>query len=381
MPIEIRAKGLPTYPIDTVRAHQGPYYGGLFPAPGEKVDVEPGVLEAAARAHEAAGYDSILVPQANAAGDVWTTAAWALAATRRIRIAAAHRVGLQLPTQAAKAYANLHALSGGRAAVHMIQGNEDDLRREGEFLDKKSRYRRSGEYLEIFHRSLHGAEPFDFQGEFYAVQGAWLSTRLPAAPVISLSGASPQGIALAARYADVYGLYSLPLQQTRQTLQTLRSAAAAHGRTIRFWRDSNFILADTDEQAWRLARSLADQLRQRLAGGNAPFPRRAAPASTGHQLIVAAAAAGEQHDRALFTGISQLRNGWGPAFVGSPETAAAAVLDYYELGVEAFSLGLPQATPHDLALRDELIARLRAGAVAIDARHGASSQAPTSSLS
>jgi alkanesulfonate monooxygenase len=54
---------------------------------------------------------------------------------------------------------------------------------------------------------------------------------------------------------------------------------------------------------------------------------------------LAAAQSGERHDRALWTATSAATGGGGnsTALVGTPETIAAALLDYYDLGVRIFS--------------------------------------------
>lgn len=59
------------------------------------------------------------------------------------------------------------------------------------------------------------------------------------------------------------------------------------------------------------------------------------PADVGSQRLLAAAAAGERHDRALWTATAAASGAAGnsTAVVGTPETVAAAMLDYVDLGV------------------------------------------------
>jgi alkanesulfonate monooxygenase len=55
--------------------------------------------------------------------------------------------------------------------------------------------------------------------------------------------------------------------------------------------------------------------------------------------LLQAVKAGERHDRALWTAPTGLTGGGGnsTALVGTPDTVAAALLDYYDLGTRIFS--------------------------------------------
>ncbi|MDH6125882.1 hypothetical protein P3T39_002839 [Kitasatospora sp. GP82] len=58
----------------------------------------------------------------------------------------------------------------------------------------------------------------------------------------------------------------------------------------------------------------------------------------GSQRLLAIAEAGERYDRALWTATAAATGGAGDsnALVGTPETVARALLDYYDLGVDTF---------------------------------------------
>jgi alkanesulfonate monooxygenase len=59
------------------------------------------------------------------------------------------------------------------------------------------------------------------------------------------------------------------------------------------------------------------------------------PENAGSQRLLAAAEKGDLHDRCLWTPTTKAVGGGGnsTALVGSPETVAAAILDYVEIGV------------------------------------------------
>jgi alkanesulfonate monooxygenase len=64
----------------------------------------------------------------------------------------------------------------------------------------------------------------------------------------------------------------------------------------------------------------------------------------------------------MYTGIGRITGyGW-PAFVGSPETVADALVDYYDLGVRVFGIGMSVDAKEDQDLARELFQRLREGA-------------------
>ena len=103
-------------------------------------------------------------------------------------------------------------------------------------------------------------------------------------------------------------------------------------------------LGATDELAWEKAeRTLGDIHALQAEGASVSRGRLrrsgSQPENAGSQRLLAAAEAGERHDRALWTATSAATGGGGnsTALVGSPETVAAALLDYYDLGVRIFS--------------------------------------------
>ncbi|AJE46150.1 LLM class flavin-dependent oxidoreductase [Celeribacter indicus] len=369
MPIELRGRLLPenrraTHDTST-QANQAFYYG----ASPISLSVDPEYLVRTARDYEAAGLDSALIAQRSSWPDVWARASWALASTERLRIVSAHRIGLQTPTSAARALATIDRLSGGRANLHVILGSTDaDQRRDGDFVAKADRYRRAAEYVEILIRQLGATEPFDYAGEFYQVENALPSVRpvQHPRPVLSFASSAEIGQDLAARFFDTYALSAEPLAETRKIVAHVRDRAHHYGRTIRFWRDANFVLADTEAAAHDKARLYQQELLR------AVDPARASslfsPESIGGQRARQISDRTDWHDRALYTGLTKV-SGSGPAFVGTPATAAAAVLDYYELGIETFSIGITTETEEDRELRAELLRLLREGAAERDRVH------------
>ena len=103
------------------------FVGGLFPrnqlaprgAYGQKPDLN--YLRDLARAHEHAGFDRVLI--ANGGPDPAVLAAYAASQTERLGFMIAHRPGLVAPTVAARAFATLDHVTGGRIRLHAITGH------------------------------------------------------------------------------------------------------------------------------------------------------------------------------------------------------------------------------------------------------------------
>src|SRR5262252_3935405 len=137
-----------------------------------------------AQAHEAAGFDRILIGYGTYWADGWQVANHVARATSRIGLLLAHRPGFVAPSLTARQAVSFdHLAGGGRLALHIITGGDEaDQRRDGDFVDHDGRYRRTGEYLHIVRSLLADSGPLDFAGKFYRVEGA----RLPVGPASSV---------------------------------------------------------------------------------------------------------------------------------------------------------------------------------------------------
>ena len=91
----------------------------------------------------------------------------------------AHRPGFVAPTLVARKLATLDQLTGGgRVAIHHITGGDElDQKRDGDFADHDRRYARTAEFMTLLRRELTETRPFDYDGEFYRVRGAYSSVR------------------------------------------------------------------------------------------------------------------------------------------------------------------------------------------------------------
>jgi alkanesulfonate monooxygenase len=299
-----------------------------------------------ARAHDSAGFDRILVAHSSASPDAFAVAQHVLSRTERAGVLIAHRPGFVAPTQVARHLATLDHLSGGgRVAIHHITGGSDaDQARDGDYVTKDARYRRTAEFIQVLRATLYGEAPFDFAGEFYRLTDAYSSVR-PATErgiPIFFGGLSDAAIEVGAAHADVYALWGEPLAATKERIDTIRAAAAAHGREVEFSVSLRPIVAETEDAAWRKADGFYRAAEARLHGSSGIEKqwriRQDENAAVGAQLLRSHALEKDVHDERLWFGINRLTGGGGNSTgpVGTPEQVVEALLRYYDLGIRRF---------------------------------------------
>ncbi|MFG3257019.1 LLM class flavin-dependent oxidoreductase [Streptomyces sp. NPDC048172] len=299
-----------------------------------------------ARAHEDHGWDRVLFAYGSGSPVPAPAAGYLAARTERLQILLAHRPNVAYPTYAARSFATLDQISDGRLTVHFITGGSDrEQRREGDTLTKDERYARTREYIEIVKKVWTRHEPFDHEGAHYRFHD-FVSDVFPVQrprPGVSFGGSSPAAYEAGGAEADVYCLWGEPLAETARQIQAVKEAARAAGRqdVPRIQVAFRPIIAPTKELAWEKAHRTVGAIKARGERGDALVKRhhREAPENTGSQRLIAFAERGERYDRALWTPTAAATGGAGNsnALVGTPETVAQALLDYYDLGVDILS--------------------------------------------
>jgi alkanesulfonate monooxygenase len=299
-----------------------------------------------ARAHEDAGFDRVLIGYSSARPDGTHVAAYAAAHTERLSFLVAHRPGFVAPTLAARTFATLDEFTRGRIAVHIITGGNDaEQRRDGDHLSKDERYDRTDEYLDIVKQAWTSDQPFSYNGKHYQIEDFYSEVRSPQQPRIRLyfGGSSEAAYRVGGKHADVFALWGEPLAETKEQIDSVNAAAKAAGRTDPPGISVSFrpILGPTEELAWERAHAILASTKENIDAfkkrrRNQAWPLGGAePQNRGSQRLLAAAAKGELHDRALWTPLSAAVGAAGnsTALVGTPETVAQALLDYVDIGV------------------------------------------------
>lgn len=288
-----------------------------------------------AKAHEAAGFDRVLIAHMSSMPDGFLVADQVLGATDRLGVLLAHRPGFWSPTIAARAYATLDAFHPGRVAMHVITGGDDaDQRRDGDYTTKEERYRRTDDFLTVVRQEWEAETPFDHEGEFYRVSGAWSSVR-PASPIpVYFGGASEDAVRVGGKHADAYAFWGEPLDGIRQRIAEVRAAAAPYGRDPRFSVSLRPIVADTEAEAWARAEEILERAKARYET-TGPQVRSFGSNAVGSRRLVDAAEQGDVHDKRLWTALAKVTGGAGnsTSLVGSYEQVAEGLLEYVDLGV------------------------------------------------
>jgi len=330
-------------PVEFIGIVHGQNVSEIHPAEGPPID--KAYVRAIASAHEAGGFDRVLIAHHSSSPDGYLTAAHVFAHTEKLGVMLAHRPGFVAPTLTARSLATLDTYSDGRLAVHIITGGDDEeQRRDGDYLDKEARYARTGEYLDIVKRIWTSDAPFDHAGEYYRFEGGFSAIKPVQKPHLPIyfGGSSEAAIKTAGRYADVFALWGESLAGVKETIARVRAAAAQYGRTdhIRFSLSLRPIIAETEEEAWTKAERILDKARTLKGEGRSPRfgARNGPPVNTGSLRLLETAAQGKVVDKRLWTEIAALGGARGnsTSLVGTPEQVTESLLDYYDLGVTTF---------------------------------------------
>ena len=306
--------------------------------PGPMV-LDRGYIRDFAQAAESGGFDRVLVGYFADGPDGFLVAAAAAAHTETLGFLVAHRPGFVAPTLAARKFATLDQITGGRAAMHVITGGDDaDMFRDGDVSTKNQRYERTDEYVEILKRIWTEPGPtVDHEGRFYRFKGASTAIRCVQQPRIPIffGGASDAAVTVSAKHADVYALWGETHAQVREITSRVRAEAAKFGRTVRVSLSLRPILAATEDEAWARAERIKQRILELRARSGV---KTAAPANEGSKRLLEAAAQGERLDKRLWTGAALATGGRGntTSLVGTPEQVAEALADYHDLGVTTF---------------------------------------------
>ncbi|MEJ2861623.1 LLM class flavin-dependent oxidoreductase [Actinomycetospora flava] len=294
-------------------------------------------LAQVAHAAENQGFHGVLTPTGTFCEDAWLTTAALLQETRSLQYLVAFRPGLISPTLAAQQAATFQRLSRGRLMLNIVTGGDAvEMKRFGDWAEHDTRYARTDEFLSVL-RASWGAEPIDFTGEHYRVEGATTLAPPDPTPPIYFGGSSDAALPVAAKHADVYLTWGEPPAQVAEKIERVRKLAAEHHREPRFGIRLHVIARDTSAEAWAVAQGMLDALDPaEIEKAQAVLQTSESVGQRRMSALHGGSVESLEISPNLWAGVGLVRGGAGTALVGSHTEIADRMEEYHALGIDEF---------------------------------------------
>lgn len=299
----------------------------------------PDYLKQLAIAIDSLGFTGALLPTGRSCEDAWITAASLISVTQQMKFLVAVRPGIASPGMAARMAATFDRISNGRLLINVVTGGDSrELAGDGLHLNKDERYDLTDEFLSVW-RSVMSGEVTDFEGRYLKVEGAKLlfpPVRSPYPPLY-FGGSSAAAKRVAAKHTDLYLTWGETPAQVAEKIAEVRQLAAEYGRTIRFGIRLHVIVRETEAEAWNAANQLIRHLDDdTIAAAQAALSKAE---SEGQQRMLQLHKGSRDNleiSPNLWAGVGLVRGGAGTALVGDPDTVAARMQEYADLGIDTF---------------------------------------------
>ncbi|MBD0264550.1 MAG: LLM class flavin-dependent oxidoreductase, partial [Tolypothrix sp. Co-bin9] len=211
---------------------------------------------------------------------------------------------------------------------------------DGVHLSHDDRYRLTDEFLAVW-RSISSGEEFNFKGDYLDIQGGKLlfpPVQKPYPP-LWFGGSSPIAQEIAAKHVDVYLTWGEPPAQVAEKIASVRRLAAAAGRTLKFGIRLHVIVRETESKAWEAAEELIQYVDESaIAAAQKAYSRMDSEGQRRMTHLHGGSREVLEISPNLWAGIGLVRGGAGTALVGDPDTVAARMLEYANLGIDTFIL-------------------------------------------
>jgi alkanesulfonate monooxygenase len=158
-------------------------------------------------------------------------------------------------------------------------------------------------------------------------------------PKLFFGGSSDAGIDVAVDTVDKYLTWGEPPADVAGKIAKVRAVAGPRGRKLSFGIRLHVIVRETNAQAWAAADDLIKHVTDdTIASAQKIFARMD---SVGQQRMLQLH--NGRRDRLeispnLWAGVGLVRGGAGTALVGDPQTVAARIKEYQDLGIDTFIL-------------------------------------------
>ncbi|MBN8958772.1 MAG: LLM class flavin-dependent oxidoreductase [Rhizobiales bacterium] len=270
------------------------------------------------------------------------------------------------------------SVSGGRLLINQVNGTDQIVRHYGVNVSSDERYDLSVEYWTQF-KKLYAGDTTPFSGKYISYGPPPASKNTIAVPGLHLqdphtpvwgSGTSPAGIRQAGAVLDTYLCYLHSPDRMKTLIDSVRTVAAEHNRTITAGILCNIIVRETEEEAWAHAQwvlektgaqQMVKMIDGRLKTGRfqphagsreiSSFEALSSPDARQQSNIDVLRAGRVPDARALesypnvWTGpnpwgaVDLMDQGWGGYFVGSARNVAERIREIQETcGIDSFIL-------------------------------------------
>ncbi|MBD2516059.1 FMNH2-dependent alkanesulfonate monooxygenase [Nostoc sp. FACHB-973] len=298
-------------------------------------------LRQIAQAVDDLGYTGALLPTGRSCEDAWIVASTLLSLTRQMRFLVAIRPGLVSPGVAVRMAATFDRLSSGRLLINVVTGGDPvELAGDGLHLDHDQRYELTDEFLTVW-RAIASGEQVNLQGDYLNIQDGKLlfpPVQKPYPP-LWFGGSSPIAQKIAAKHVDVYLTWGEPPTQVAEKIASVKRLAEAEGRTLRFGIRLHVIVRETESEAWDAANQLIKYVDdEAIAKAQKAYARMDSEGQRRMTQLHHGSREALEISPNLWAGVGLVRGGAGTALVGDPQTVAARILEYADLGIESFIL-------------------------------------------
>jgi alkanesulfonate monooxygenase len=294
-----------------------------------------------AQAADDLGYTGALLPTGRSCEDAWIVASTLVTHTRRMRFLVAVRPGLISPSAAVRMALTFDRFSEGRLLINVVAGGDPvELTGDGLHLSHDDRYRLTEEFLTIW-RGIASGQSINFKGEYFDIQAGkrlFPGVQKPYPP-LWFGGSSAIAQQIAAKHVDVYLTWGEPPAQVAEKIASVRKLAEAAGRPLKFGIRLHVIVRETTSAAWDAANDLIRYVDQEtIASAQKAYARMDSEGQRRMTQLHNGSPVALEVSPNLWAGVGLVRGGAGTALVGDPETVAARMLEYTNLGIDTFIL-------------------------------------------
>lgn len=298
-------------------------------------------LKQIAQAVDHLGYYGALLPTGRSCEDAWIVASTLMPLTQQMRFLVAVRPGLVSPSVAARMAATFDRLSNGRLLINVVTGGDPiELAGDGLHLSHDDRYHLTDEFLTIWREVVRGNE-VTHKGDYLEVERGKLlfPTVQQPYPPLWFGGSSAIAQRVAAKHVDAYLTWGEPPEQVAKKIASVRQLAEQQGRSLKFGIRLHVIVRETESEAWDAAEQLIRYVDEdAIAAAQKAYARMDSEGQKRMTQLHSGNREALEISPNLWAGVGLVRGGAGTALVGDPDTVAARMLEYADLGIDTFIL-------------------------------------------